>query len=68
VGIWIPLPKPYISIKWILYPSEQWRLSAEELLISGGCWGTLMVITTTIVLRWGLTLSQLSQNLILLSH
>jgi hypothetical protein len=27
-----------------------------------------MVITTTIVLRWGLTLSQLSQNLILLSH
>jgi hypothetical protein len=28
----------------------------------------LMVITTTIVLRWWLTLSQLSQNLILLSH
>jgi hypothetical protein len=27
-----------------------------------------MVITTTIVLRWRLTLSQLSQNLILLSH
>jgi hypothetical protein len=27
-----------------------------------------MVITTTIVLRWWLTLSQLSQNLILLSH
>jgi hypothetical protein len=53
---------------WILYPSEQWRLSAEELLISGRCWGTLMVITTTIVLRWWLTLSQLSQNLILLSH
>jgi hypothetical protein len=27
-----------------------------------------MVITTTIVLRWRLTLNQLSQNLILLSH
>jgi hypothetical protein len=27
-----------------------------------------MVITTTIVLRWRLTLSQLSQDLILLSH
>jgi hypothetical protein len=27
-----------------------------------------MVITTTIVLRWRLTWSQLSQNLILLSH
>jgi hypothetical protein len=53
---------------WILCPSEQWQLSAEELLISGSCWGTLMVITTTIVLRWWLTLSQLSQNLILLSH
>jgi hypothetical protein len=27
-----------------------------------------MVVTTTIMLRWQLTLSQLSQNLILLSH
>jgi hypothetical protein len=61
-------PEPYISIKWILCPSEQRWLSTEELLISGRCWGTLMVITTTIVLRWWLTLSQLSQNFILLSH
>jgi hypothetical protein len=61
-------PEPYISIKWIICPSEQRRLSVEELLISGRCWGTLMVITTTIVLRWRLTLSQLLQNLILLSH
>jgi hypothetical protein len=60
--------EPYISIKGILFPSEQQQLSAEELLIGGRCWGTLMVITTTIVLRWWLTLSQLSQNLILLSH
>ena len=61
-------PEPYISIKWILCPSEQRRLSVEELLISGCCWGTLRVITTTIMLRWRLMLSQLSQNLILLGH
>jgi hypothetical protein len=65
---WFHYPESYINIKWILFLSEQRRLSAEELLISGRCWGTLMVITTTIVLRWRLTLSQLSQNLILLSH
>jgi hypothetical protein len=49
--------EPYISIKGILCPSEQRRLSAEELLIGGHYWGTLMVITTTIVLGWWLTLS-----------
>jgi hypothetical protein len=37
--------------------SKQWRLRAEELLIGGRCWGMLMVITTTIVLGWWLTLS-----------
>jgi hypothetical protein len=50
-------PEPHIRIKWVLCPSEQWRLSAEELLIGGRCWGMLMVITTTIVLRWWMTLS-----------
>jgi hypothetical protein len=28
-------PEPYISIKWVLCPSEQRQLSAEELLIGG---------------------------------
>jgi hypothetical protein len=50
-------PEPHISIKWVLYLSEQRRLSAEELMIGGRCLGTLMVITTTIVLRWWLTLN-----------
>jgi hypothetical protein len=61
-------PEPHISIEWVLYPGEQRRLSTEELLIGGRCWGTLMMITTTIVLRWWLTLSQLSHDLILLGH
>ena len=48
-------------------PSEQRWLGTEELQISGCCGVTLM-ITTTIMLRWRLTLRQLSQNLVLLSH
>jgi hypothetical protein len=50
-------PEPHICIKRVLCPSEQRRLSAEEVLIGGRCWGTLMVITTTIVLGWWLALS-----------
>jgi hypothetical protein len=50
-------PEPHISIKWVLCSSEQRWLSDEELLIGGHCWGTLMVITTTIVLGWWLTMS-----------
>jgi hypothetical protein len=49
-------PEPHISIKWILCPGEQWRLSTEKLLIGHRCWGTLMMITTPIVLRRWLTL------------
>jgi hypothetical protein len=59
--------QPYICIKWVLCPCEQWRLGAEELLI-GSRRGVTLMVSTTIVLRWWLTLSQLSQDLILLSH
>jgi hypothetical protein len=59
--------QPHICIKRVLCPCEQWRLGAEELLIGSRRRVTLMV-STTIVLRWWLTLSQLSQDLILLSH
>jgi hypothetical protein len=48
--------QPYIRIKWVLCPGEQWWLVSEELLISG-CRGVTLMITTTIVLRWRLTLS-----------
>jgi hypothetical protein len=49
-------PKPNIRVERVLYPSEQQRLSTEKLLIGGCCWGTLMMITTTIMLGWWLTL------------
>jgi hypothetical protein len=49
--------KPHIYVVWVFCPGEQWWLSTKELLIGGRCWGTLMMITTTIVLRWWLTLS-----------
>jgi hypothetical protein len=50
-------PEPNIRVEWVFCPSEQQRLSTEKLLIGGRCWGTLMMITTPIVLRWWLTLS-----------
>jgi hypothetical protein len=59
--------QPHICIKRVLCPCEQWRLGAEELLI-GSRRGVTLMVSTTIVLRWWLTLSQLSQDLILLSH
>jgi hypothetical protein len=42
-------------------------LGAEELLV-GSCCGVTLMVPTTIMLRWWLTLGQLSQDLILLSH
>jgi hypothetical protein len=50
-------PKPKICVDWVFCSSEQRRLSTEKLLIGGRRWGTLLMITTTIVLRWWLTLS-----------
>jgi hypothetical protein len=59
--------QPHICVKWVLRPCEQWRLGAEEFLISGRR-GVTLVVSTTIMLGWWLTLSQLPQDLILLSH
>jgi hypothetical protein len=50
-------PEPNIRVEWVFCPGEQRWLSTEELLIGGRCWGTLMMITTTIVLRCWLMLS-----------
>jgi hypothetical protein len=58
--------QPDICIKGILCPCEQWGLGAEELLI--GSRRVTLMVSTTIVLWWWLTLSQLPQDLILLSH
>jgi hypothetical protein len=35
-------PEPNIHVEWVFCSSEQWRLSTEELLIGGRCWGTLL--------------------------
>ena len=59
--------QPHICVKWVLRPCEQWRLGAKEFLVCSRRGVTLMV-STTIMLRWWLTLSQLPQDLILLSH
>jgi hypothetical protein len=59
--------QPHICVKWVLRPGEQWRLGAKEFLI-GGRRGVTLVVSTTIMLGWWLTLSQLPQDLILLSH
>jgi hypothetical protein len=59
--------QPHICVKRVLRPREQWRLGAEEFLI-GGRRGVTLVVSTTIMLGWWLTLSQLPQDLILLSH
>jgi hypothetical protein len=59
--------QPHICVKRVFCPCEQWRLGAEEFLI-GGHRGVTLVVSTTIMLGWWLTLSQLPQNLILLSH
>jgi hypothetical protein len=49
-------PEPNILVEWVFCPSEQRWLSTEKLLIGGRYWGTLMMITTTIMLGWWLTL------------
>ena len=59
--------QPHICVKWVLRPCEQWRLGAKEFLVCSRRGVTLMV-STTIMLRWWLTLSQLPEDLILLSH
>jgi hypothetical protein len=48
--------QPYICIKWVLCPGEQWWLGTEELLVRGYR-RVMLMVTTTIVLRWRLTLS-----------
>jgi hypothetical protein len=50
-------PDPNIRVEWVFCPGEQRWLSIEQLLIGGRCSGTLMMITTPIVLRWWLALS-----------
>ena len=59
--------KPHVGVQRILCLGEQGWLRAQKLLVSCHCWGSLM-LASTMLLRVGLALQELSQNLILLGH
>jgi hypothetical protein len=59
--------EPYVGVQRILCLGEQGWLRAQELLVGCRCRRSLM-LTSTMLLRVGLALQELSQNLILLGH
>jgi hypothetical protein len=59
--------KPHVCIQRILCLGEQGWLRAQELLVGCRCRRSLL-LASTILLRVGLALQELSQNLILLGH
>jgi hypothetical protein len=59
--------KPHVYIQRILCLGEQGWLRAQELLVGCRCRRSLL-LASTILLRVGLALQELSQNLILLGH
>jgi hypothetical protein len=59
--------KPHVGIQRILCLGEQGWLRAQKLLVSCHCRRSLL-LASTMLLRVGLALQELSQNLILLGH
>jgi hypothetical protein len=59
--------EPHVSVQRILCLGEQGWLRAQELLVGCRCWRSLMR-ASTMLLRVGLALQELSQNFILLGH
>jgi hypothetical protein len=59
--------EPHVGIQRILFLGEQGRLRALELLVHCHCQRSLR-LASTILLRVGLALQELSQNLVLLGH
>ena len=59
--------EPYVGVQQILCLGEQGWLRAQELLI-GCCYRRSLMLASTMLLRVGLVLQELSQNLILLGH
>jgi hypothetical protein len=59
--------EPHVGVQRILYLGEQGWLRAQELLIGCRCRRSLM-LASTMLLRVGLALQELSQNFILLGH
>jgi hypothetical protein len=59
--------EPHVGVQWILCLGEQGWLRTQELLVGHRCRRSL-VLASTMLLRVGLALQELSQNLILLGH
>jgi hypothetical protein len=59
--------EPHVGVQWILCFGEQGWLHAQELLVGCRCQRSLM-LASTMLLRVGPALQELSQNLVLLSH
>jgi hypothetical protein len=59
--------KPHVGVQRILCLGEQGWLRAQKLLVGCHCWRSLM-LASSMLLRVGLALQELSQNLILLGH
>jgi hypothetical protein len=59
--------EPHISVQWILCLGEQGWLRTQKLLVGCRCRRSLM-LASTMLLRVGLALQELSQNLVLLGH
>jgi hypothetical protein len=59
--------EPHVGVQRILCLGEQGWLCTQELLVGCRCWRSLM-LASTMLLRVGLALQELSQNLVLLGH
>jgi hypothetical protein len=59
--------EPHVGVQWILCLGEQGWLRTQELLVGCRCWRSLM-LASTLLLRVGLALQELLQNLVLLGH
>jgi hypothetical protein len=59
--------EPHVGVQQIFCLGEQGWLRTQELLVGCHCWRSLM-LASTMLLRVGLALQELSQNLILLGH
>jgi hypothetical protein len=59
--------QPHVSVQQILFLGEQGQVRTQELLV--GCHGRRSLrLASTMLLRVGLALQELSQNFVLLSH
>ena len=59
--------EPQVGVQRILCLGEQGWLRTQKLLVGCRCWRSLM-LASTMLLRVGLALQELSQNFVLLRH